>query len=550
MSKSNCQRLIQILRDKRKEKQGLAAIKKDIAEQTTDNPGGFHHMDFLLSNLDANIYCKDRKGFYILANKNLLNILNLKSSHDIFGKTDFDLMPTILAKRVSSLDDKVMHDKKEYTAQEEGYDRFGNKAIYFTRKVPLQNELGDVIGLLGISIDISDRIAIENEIIESRERLNLANRNRAEFIMNVSHDIRTPCSGIIGFSNVLYESESDPDKKDMLYQVHKSGEELLAYLNNILNTISDDEIKNIENKVDFDVLDLFYDLEHLFAAKVQDKNINFMIDVAMDIPYRICGDKDSVYRVLLNLVSNAIIYTKEGHVILRAGILSRDDESLTLRFEVEDTGIGIAEDDKEKIFEKYYKIQSASEQRDARSGVGLFLVKKMTHALGGEVTVVTNQFQGSTFILDIPFAYNQKTEHLKLSLAESIRSQPTEMELPSQHVLLVEDNLIAQQMAKCILEENGFTVTCAGSRSDVLKLLNQPFDLILMDIGLPDADGLDLSHEIRSGQSANQSTPIYGLTAHLDQSYREKAIKEGGMNELFTKPLTPEICQYLGTRQD
>lgn len=552
MNKQACEKLLEKLRSKRHEKEMLKNILHGIQAQNEDtkllNRKGFNHLEYILSNIDANLYCKDKSGVYILCNKNLLDIFHLKSRDELYGKTDRDLMSSALAKRVIATDERVMRVDKDVTAQEEGFDLFGNKAIYFTRKVALQNELGEVIGLLGISIDITERIDVENKILESQKQLEKAIRDKSEFIMNVSHDIRTPCSGIVGFSKNLHDSENDPIKKELLYHLYKSGEELLAYLNNTLDTISHEDVERISNSLDFDVLDLHYDLEHLFAAKVQDKSLNFMIDVSMDIPCLVYGDKDSLYRILLNVVSNAVNYTDHGHILLSASVLNRDVDKVTLRFEVEDTGIGIAEEDKDRIFEKFYKIRTQRKNQTYRSGVGLYVVNKMINAMGGAISVECNQFNGSTFICDLPFMLSKSHLGASISLAERMKNQVRTNSELSLRILLVEDNHIAQEMGKLILEEHKFDVVCASSGKEVLALLDQPFDLILMDIGLPDADGLELTKEIRHSNTINMSTAIVGLTAHLDQTYREKAMTTAGMNDLYTKPLTPEICQQL--RQD
>lgn len=333
--------------------------------------------DFIIQQTVGNLYWKDANGCYLGCNKEYANMIGLDKPEDIIGKTDRGLFLSSLGEErlqaILDLDQYVIQTGEEKTIEEVGVDSEGKTAYYITRKTPLKNDNNQIIGLVGNSINIT------------KEKL--AEISKREFMLNMEHDIRTPFSGILGMSSILYAKEDNPEKKELLGYIVEGANRLLNLLNEVLeiSRLGSDPIKFTY----FNLKDCLNDIFYLLLPEAKLKNIDFVLDCP-DLMVHL--DKTRLSRLILNLAGNAIKFTSSGKVSI---IVDTTDK---LKISVEDTGIGIPKDKLKVIFDKFTKLDlSHHHQKFMGAGIGLHIVKQYAIDLGGDVNVESEINKGSKF---------------------------------------------------------------------------------------------------------------------------------------------------------
>lgn len=358
-------------------------------------------LEEIIALMPGNAYWKNRKGVYLGCNNNMAKILQLKSHHDIVGKVLGDLAPQKIADEIVAIDDAIMENGFETCIEEEAFDWEGNPATYFTRKVPLKNHNGKVIGLVGISIDITERKRYEEALKIAKENAESANKTKSDFIMNMSHDIRTPFSGILGLSQFLSKKESDPEKKEILDCIVESSENLLDILNEVIYLATFDQ-KTITPLKQFNLKALIENIYKIMLPETKRKALEFKVRIKTDMPIYVEGDEYGIKRILLNLVGNAIKFTDAGRVCIAAEAIETTDHQATVKFTVSDSGIGIPDDKFETIFEQFSKLAPSHEGKYQGTGLGLWFVKQLAERMNGEIYVDSKLGEGSQFTCILP----------------------------------------------------------------------------------------------------------------------------------------------------
>ncbi len=361
----------------------------------------------MASNIPANIYWKDAQGVYLGCNAALAQILSLKGQDKIVGKTIYDLLPKQDADRVKSIDDEVIKQGEPITHEELGYGVNGIPAVYISNKAPVRNDKGEVIGLLGISLDITKQKQIEQELRDAKEKAEAADSAKSEFILNISHDIRTPFMGILGFSEILESQEEDVFKKETLGYIRQSAQRLLSWMNEIIDVVASSDEGGHDNQaiyIDF----LMEDLSELMRARVKHKNLDWKTIVDPKIPKHLVGELGGIRRILLNLVGNAVKFTDQGGVTIEVKLVGKTKNSAEVQFIVRDTGIGIPEDKYVDIFKKFSRLTSSYSGKYPGSGLGLYNVNQIANRLGGMVTVKSEVGKGSVFTCQFPLKLGEK----------------------------------------------------------------------------------------------------------------------------------------------
>ena len=284
-------------------------------------------LEGIIALMPGNIYWKDRGGVYLGCNESIKKLLHLNHRNDIVGNTLYDLVPKDLADSITRIDNRVMETDEEYCIEETAFDPEGNEATYFTRKVPLKSTSGKTIGLVGISIDITERREHEKAIQIAREKAEAANKAKSAFIMNMSHDIRTPFSGLLGLSQFLLNNETDAEKKDILKSIVESAENLLDILNEVLDLTAAEEI---QKKVlsDFDLKKLIKGIYNTMLPATKQKKLQLNLSLDPSLPKKVYGDEYAVKRILLNLLGNAVKFTNTGHINITASLVEHTDQNI------------------------------------------------------------------------------------------------------------------------------------------------------------------------------------------------------------------------------
>lgn len=365
------------------------------------------YLDIIADWLPGNVYWRSVDGTTLGNNANMKKILK-HFDWDVMGEKCYDFLPEEEAKQLLETDMKVMRSGVADTVQEEGYDQHGNKAAYMSNKVPLRDESGKVVGLVGISIDITERIRLEESLKEAKEKAELSNKAKNDFLMNMSHDLRTPFTGIMGSAELLYQSEADPERKEMLDIILQSAKRVLGLIDEIID-IASLEPHGSSNQQLFKPQEVCDNLTAIMRPQVEHIGLAFKTRVDPSIPTKLYGNKMALHRVLLNLLGNAIKFTPEGEITLTVEQLPSDDDNLvTLKLTVTDTGIGIPKKSQNMIFEKFHRLTPASEGRYKGSGLGLFFVKSEVEAMNGTVEIESTVGKGSKFVCIIPFPKSKR----------------------------------------------------------------------------------------------------------------------------------------------
>ncbi len=369
---------------------------------------------------------------------------------------------------------------------------------------------------------------------QQNKALNEAIHYKDIFLSNMSHEIRTPMNAIIGFADLLERTPLNPTQAEYLDAISVAGNNLLAIINDILD-LSKIEAGKIELESSPVALrKLLKDAVKLSQSKADEKGLRLKASIDMEAPEYVLSDATRLHQILVNLISNAVKFTETGQVTVRLDAERREAQCANLCFQVIDTGIGIAPQDLERIFERFEQASQPREVLFGGTGLGLSIVKMLTELMGGHVEVDSEVGEGTAFrcYLDLPIAAAAAAEEVR-------RSQDQEQRLEGVRVLLAEDNALNQKLAAYALKHNGALVDFAENGAEAVKKARaNPYDIILMDLQMPILNGYEATEKIR--QELKNQTPIIACTAHSLVGERSKCI-EAGMNEYISKPYTEAV---------
>jgi len=384
----------------------------------------------------------------------------------------------------------------------------------------------------------NEELQIAKEIAEKSNVL------KSLFLATMSHEIRTPMNGILGVTELLKDTPLSKEQHELLNIMSVSGENLLAIINDILDISKiESGMVTLEN-IRFDLTKLINDVIALMSIKATEQNDKLIYEIEPRVPQFVVGDPLRVKQIIINLVNNAIKFTKNGQVILKATFLHEDDNSYKLKFEIIDTGIGISKSEISKLFKTFSQVNQSTQREYGGTGLGLAIAKNLTELMNGQIGVESTPGVGSTFWFTAVFAKKPsekpKTHPDDLDLANS-QVKP-EQAVGDLKILLVEDNIINQKVAKGIIANLGYHVIIANNGAQGLDFYKEtPAHLVLMDIQMPVMDGFTSTREIRKYEEA-QGLPksyIVALTANALNEDREQCFNVG-MNDFLTKPIKPE----------
>ncbi len=418
--------------------------------------------------------------------------------------------------------------------------RMNGKAIQLlSTATPVYDAQGDLQYVITSSIDISDRAQSQHQLQEAKKIAEKAAKLKQDFLANMSHEIRTPLNAMLGFSELLDTTSLDADQREYLGHIRTSGKNLLTIVNDILD-LSKLEAGMIKlESIPFSIQLLVASLKAMCQVSIADKGLELVIKIDPALPTVFRGDPTRLTQILLNLLNNAIKFTKQGTITLQAEPRGEVDADLVLvRFIVEDTGIGIDADVLPTIFDRFQQADDFTTRYYGGTGLGLSIVKALTELQGGTVRVVSTLGKGSQFVVEIPYPVAE--EQLLLHQPNNLAVAPV---LGDVRVLVVEDNLMNQKLAIQALKRLGYQSQVADNGQKALALLEETsFAIILMDLQMPVMDGYETTRQIRS--TLKSSVPIIAMTAHALPSEQEECIKVG-MNDFLPKPFQLEELQAL-----
>ena len=421
----------------------------------------------------------------------------------------------------------------------------GSQLWVIISEAPIFGEDGEVVGSMGIHYDITERKILERELEQAKLIAEEARQSEKQFLANMSHEIRTPLNAIIGMTHLLFDTRPNKQQYEYLDILKTSADFLLKLISDLLDMAKIEAGKVEVQNHPFDLSGLLRTTQRLFQIKIESRSIelNLMIDIRITGYY--IGDDLILSQILLNLIGNAEKFTEKGSINIIVKQKKQDEEFDWIEFKIEDTGNGIPKEKMDLIFQKFTQINVQGHKHKG-TGLGLAITKQLVEIQGGTISVDSQEGQGSTFTFMLPY---KKSDTEALPTTHEIQLAPKN--LNGCRVLVAEDNIMNQKYISSLLTkwEIDFVITSDGKKA-VEKAQKQQFDLILMDIQMPNMDGYEASITIRNTDCLNQKTPIIALTASAMLDQKSKAMS-AGMNDFVTKPFAPNsilsiLQRYIG----
>jgi PAS domain S-box-containing protein len=417
-----------------------------------------------------------------------------------------------------------------------------------------KDDKGNVLGVVIVARDVTDQKRIATELIEARvfaelateiaeeAKINAENaaiiaenavKAKQQFLSNMSHEIRTPMNAIIGFTKVVLKTDLNAKQKEYLNAIKMSGDALIVLINDILDLAKVDAGKMTFEKTPFKMKSSINAMLHLFETKIQEKNLRLVTEYDSNIPDVLVGDPVRLHQIILNLVSNAVKFTTKGKITVSVDSLYEEEDKVIIQFAVTDTGIGIPEEKTGKIFENFQQASSGTSRLYGGTGLGLAIVKQLVESQGGSIRVKSTVGEGSTFSFTLSFQKTNSDAELDNEMVE------LDTEIKNIKVLVVEDIPLNQLLMKTLLDEFGFAREIAeNGKIAIEKLKKQDYDIILMDLQMPEMNGFEATEYIR--KTMNSKIPIIALTADVTTVDLAKC-KAVGMNDYIAKPVDERL---------
>jgi two-component system sensor histidine kinase/response regulator len=504
---------------------GFQAIARDITQRRVAE----ERFNTFMNNSPTTSFIKQADGVYVYVNE-LMNRHFAAPGTSLVGRADVDLMPAEILAGVRAVDEEVLRSGKAIQVLENVPTIDGGERQWLTYKFPVSADDGTTF-VGGVAVDLTDRLSLERDLASARDTALESARLKSEFLANMSHEIRTPMNGVIGLLGVLLDTELNDDQKDLASTARSSAESLLTIINDIL------DFSKIEaGKLDFEVLE--FDVRKacestidLLADSAHKKSLEIGYVVDPDIPAVLRGDSGRLRQILLNIIGNAIKFTTRGGVLVQIEREADVDENVVLRFRITDTGDGIDEATRKKLFQPFTQSDASTTRRFGGTGLGLAISKQLVHLMGGEIGVESEPGCGATFWFTATFACSD-------------RSPAMVMTTSSPRVLVVEDSTTTRQMVS--LQLTGWHVPndAAADGFSAMSMMREqasagtPYDVVITDVQMHQLDGISLAR-LAHGKS-EFGKPRFVLMTAGTQSIDAAKLADIGVATCLRKPVRQE----------
>ncbi|NCI51270.1 PAS domain S-box protein [Sediminibacterium roseum] len=496
-------------------------IESQLAVSEATRKENEYRLNAILDNSTALIYIKDLEGRYLMANKRFKEFFGL-TDELVIGQTDYDFNLKATADHFKDLDNEVIRTRKPVES-EESIETLSGIRNLLLQKFPLVTPDRGLIGVSGIATDITEKIEMREQNLAALAKAEAAKAVQDQFLANMSHEIRTPMNGLQGMTRLLEQTTLTAEQKRFLEMINQSLNNLLVIVNNVLDFSVLQSGKMVFADTGFALRALLNETKKQFENTVKEKGIGFQVDIAENVPDQLRGDPNRLKQVLFSLVGNAVKFTGKGSVQLQVSLEKQAGERAEIRFTVTDTGIGIAADKMETIFESFAQASKGISSGYGGSGLGLSISKGLIELQGGSITASSKPGLGSVFSFSLPMQVGRA--------AANTGAAPLE----GKYFLVVEDNPVNQQLIRFVLQKAGIRCDIASNGKEAIAKLeeNKAYDLIIMDLQMPVMDGYQATTFIRNEMGL--TLPIIAMTATALKEDQEKS-RLVGMNDFILKP--------------
>lgn len=515
-------------RDVQERTHELNAQKEELAQERS-------LLRTLIDTIPDFIFYKSAQGLYQDCNL-AFNTFSGKTMEELIGKSDAEIFarnPEEAEKYVLA-DRKALASQSTLTLEETVTAANGTVMDMETVKVPCTNGQGEIVGLLGIARDITQRKRIETELIEAREEARAASRAKSDFIANMSHEIRTPMNGIMGLSHLALQSEGvPPHLRNYLTKIDSSAKSLLRIINDILDYSKMEAGKMEMESAPFQLETVLENVIQPLMPTISSKGLELVIDIAPDTPMLLVGDAMRLGQILLNLTSNATKFTAAGSIVIALKTEACSATEATLRFSVIDSGIGIAPEYTETLFESFTQADTSITRRYGGTGLGLAICKSLAQMMGGTIQVYSEVGKGSTFTFTATFA-----------LYDKALAPVNNVDFSAMSILVVDDNSFSRKILHQCLANYGARIDEAVNGEQALKMYSEGLDtphaynLLIIDWKMPGMNGIETARRIHDLHTDNAAPTIIMVTAH-DREFIMEDARAAYIKSVLTKPVTP-----------
>ena len=519
----------------------------------------------ILDQLPIPVFLKDREGRFVRFNRQFQEFYQMTRS-ELMGAKIEQFTPSEWAAATQQEDELawrtglMVSSERRVTQIDPPIDLVVNRVVITS---------GGESYLLGFSIDVSEQRAARDAMQRAVESAQAASQAKSDFLANMSHEIRTPMNGILGMTELVLESRLEPEQRDDIGLVKASAGALLSIVNEILDFSKIEAGKLDLEEVPFDLRKLVRETVRSMTLRAQQKGLDLRCDVPANLPRTMKGDPGRLRQVLLNLLGNAIKFTQQGSVMLALAMGAEVDERCDITFAVSDTGIGIPLDKQKLIFEAFAQVDGSTTRQFGGTGLGLTICRRLVILMQGDLAVSSEPGKGSTFRFTVPLRHAAQQLPADEELVDLVNlveaaplavlalAKPTVEQEQEQgasgntglRILLAEDNPVNQRLAMRLLEKMGHRTTLVDNGADALtRAVQGGFDLVLMDVQMPELDGLSATRRIRQWEVAHGGhVPIIAMTARAMQGDRDRCL-EAGMDDYLSKPIDSERLRQIVSR--
>jgi PAS domain S-box-containing protein len=513
---------------------GIQVVFWDVTEKALLEEKLHYERELLRSLLDASpdsIYFKDLDSRFLSVSRSLSERIGLAAPEDAVGKTDADFFhPDHVAAALADERHIIQTGEPVVGKMEHEVTRHGQERWLLTTKMPLQNTKGKIVGTLGVSRDVTELKHAEDELAIARDAALESARLKSEFLANMSHEIRTPLNAVVGMAGLLLDTNLDSEQREFASTIRTSADVLLGIVNDILDFSKIEAGKMAIETIDFDVTQVIEEAADLIAEQAHSKGLELVMSIPARLQRHVKGDPSRIRQVLVNLVSNAVKFTERGEVVISVEVTGTSGRHQTLKWQVRDTGVGIRADAQARLFSAFMQADGSTTRRYGGTGLGLAICKRLVSLMGGDIGFESTPGKGTTFWFT-----------LTLERQAGLPRPVERGSLDGTRVLVIDDNQTNRTILHRQLAAWGIRDGSAASGPDALSELRReaaagdPYQLVILDMQMPDMDGVDVARAIKADPALRHTLIVIltSLAYHPD----DVDLQRIGIAAYLTKPV-------------